>query len=450
MSAYLERIRRVNPAFNAIVQLQPEEALLRQADQRDDELARGRSMGWMHGMPQAIKDIAPVAGMVTTLGALVLRDHVPAEDGLMVQRMRQAGSIFIGRTNSPEFGLGSHTYNQVYGITRNAWDLRKSAGGSSGGAAVALALRMLPVADGSDFMGSLRNPAGWNHVFGMRPSRGRVPLWPASDVWLAQLGTEGPMARTVEDLAQLLNTQSGPDPRTPLALEHKPDLRRLDGLEPRQVRLGWLGDLGGYLAMEEGVLTLCEQALTRFQALGCTVERAALGTPPEPVWQAWLVWRRALVATRIAPFLKADPANRAKIKPEALWEHDQAQRLGGNDLLEASTVRTAFFQHLLKLFERHDYLVLPTAQVWPFDAEEHWPNQIRGVAMDTYHRWMEVTIYATFAGLPCVAIPAGFGPHGLPMGLQIIGRPHDDLGVLRLARLWEQGAAELLARRPPD
>lgn len=450
MSAYLERIRRVNPTVNAIVQLQPEDELLRQADERDAQLARGRSMGWMHGMPQAIKDIAPVAGMVTTLGAQVLRDHVPAEDGLMVQRMRQAGSIFVGRTNSPEFGLGSHTYNQVYGITRNAWDPRKSAGGSSGGAAVALALRMLPVADGSDFMGSLRNPAGWNHVFGMRPSRGRVPLWPASDVWLAQLGTEGPMARTVEDLALLLDTQSGPDPRTPLALEHKPDLRRLDGLEPRQVRLGWLGDLGGYLAMEEGVLPLCEQALTRFQALGCTVEHTALGTPPEPVWQAWLVWRRALVATRIAPFLKADPANRAKIKPEALWEHDQAQRLGGNDLLEASTVRTAFFQHLLKLFERHDYLVLPTAQVWPFDAEEHWPNQIRGVAMDTYHRWMEVTIYATFAGLPCVAIPAGFGPHGLPMGLQIIGRPHDDPGVLRLARLWEQGAAELLARRPPD
>jgi amidase len=174
-----------------------------------------------------------------------------------------------------------------------------------------------------------------------------------------------------------------------------------------------------------------------------------LGTPPEPVWQAWLVWRRALVATRIAPFLKADPANRARIKPEALWEHDQAQRLGGNDLLEASTVRTMFYQHLLTLFERHDYLVLPTAQVWPFDAEEHWPSQIRGVAMDTYHRWMEVTIYATFAGLPCVAIPAGFGPQGLPMGLQIIGRPHDDRGVLRLARLWEQGAAELLTRRPP-
>jgi amidase len=448
MLATLARIDALNPVHNAIVSLRDPQELLREADACDAELARGESRGWMHGLPQAIKDIAPTAGLRTTLGSPLLRDNVPAQDGLMVQRMKAAGCIVIGKTNTPEFGLGSHTFNEVFGITRNAFDASKSAGGSSGGAAVALATRMLSVADGSDFMGSLRNPAGWNNIFGLRPSQGRVPSWPAPDVWVAQLGTEGPMGRTVEDVARLLDVQSGPDARTPLALPaHASFADGLDGLDTRRVRIGWLGDLGGYLPMEAGILDVSEQALRRLQGVGCAIEPTALGHSPDAVWQAWLVWRRWLVAGRIAPFL-AQPSNRALIKPEALWEHDQAAGLTGAQVLQASAQRSAFYQHMLAMFERFDALALPSAQVWPFDAALRWPTHIAGREMDTYHRWMEVVIYATFAGLPCISVPAGFSAASLPMGLQLIGRPQGDAALLRLARAYEQVTADVLRIRP--
>ena len=452
MQAYLARIALMNPAHNALVSLRDAEVLLREADACDSELAAGRSRGWLHGMPQAIKDLAAVAGLPTTQGSPLLRDFVPHEDGLLAARMKAAGCIVIGKSNTPEFGLGSHTFNEVFGVTRNAYDVSKSAGGSSGGAAVALATRMLPVADGSDFMGSLRNPAGWNNVFGMRPSQGRVPQWPVADVWVAQLGTEGPMGRTVEDVARLLDVQAGPDARLPLSLaahaSFADGLGEVDDARGKSAaRVGWLGDLGGYLAVEPGILGVCEQALGRLESLGCPIEPTALGHPPEPVWQAWLVWRRWLVAGRIAPHL-VDRSNRALIKPEALWEHDQAASLTGAQTLHASAQRTAFYQHLLTLFARFDVLALPCAQVWPFDAAMRWPTEIAGRPMDTYHRWMEVVIYATFAGLPCISVPAGFSAAGLPMGLQLIGRPQGDAALLRLARAYELAAEDVLAIRP--
>ena len=457
MQATLARIARVNPVHKAIVSLRDEDALLREADARDAGLRSGQATGALYGLPLAIKDMAATAGLRTTLGSPLLRDWVPSHDSLMVQRMKAAGCIVIGKTNTPEFGLGSHTFNEVFGATRNAWDPTRSAGGSSGGAAVALATRMLAVADGSDFMGSLRNPAGWNHVFGLRPSQGRVPLWPVNDVWVTQLGTEGPMARTVRDLAILLQVQAGPDPRTPLALDETPDfVAALDtpGADSvRGLRIGWLGDLGGRLAMEHGVLACCEGALHRLQALGCSVEPVAPRFDADAVWQAWGVWRQWLVAARLAT-MAADPAQRAQLKPEALWEVDQAASLTGAQVLAASARRTEFFQQMLAHFERHDFLALPSAQVWPFDVRERWPAQIEGRAMDTYHRWMEVVIYATFAGLPCVSLPAGFGAagagQGLPMGLQLIGRPRGEIALLRLAQAYEVAAQDMLALRPPE
>ena len=446
MLATLARIDALNPIHNAIVSLRDADVLLREADECDAELARGRSRGWLHGIPQAIKDIAPTAGLRTTLGSPLLRDNVPTQDGLMVERMKAAGCIVIGKTNTPEFGLGSHTFNEVFGVTRNAFDASKSAGGSSGGAAVALATRMLSVADGSDFMGSLRNPAGWNNVFGLRPSQGRVPLWPAADVWVSQLGTEGPMGRSVEDVARLLDIQAGPDPRVPLALgAHASFAANLH--VPMRARIGWLGDLQGYLAIEPGILDVCEQALKRLEDAGCSVEPAALGDSPGAVWDAWLVWRRWLVAGRIAPFLQK-PGNRDLIKPEALWEHDQAAGLTGAQVLHASARRSAFLQQLLGLFEQFDVLALPSAQVWPFDATLRWPTHINGREMDTYHRWMEVVIYATFAGLPCISVPAGFNAAGLPMGLQLIARPQADEALLQLAKAYEDSAAAVLDVEP--
>ena len=448
MAAYLARIHRINPTYNALVSLRPDDALLAEADAWDAELAQGRSRGWMHGIPQAIKDLANAAGRPTTLGSPLMKDFVAHEDGLMVARMKAAGCIVIGKSNTPELGLGSHTFNQVFGVTRNAYDLTKSAGGSSGGAATALALRLLPVADGSDFMGSLRNPAAWGNHFGLRPSQGRVPMAPAQDVWVSQLGTEGPMGRSVRDLARLLDTQAGWSDKAPLSIAARADLAGAEGpFDVKGVRIGWLGDLNGYLPMEAGILDACTHGLQRLEGLGCAVSPARLGMAPERVWKAWLVWRRVLVASRVAPFL-LKPANRALIKPEALWEHDQAQGCSAAEFLSASVARTQFYQGMLALFEQVDFLALPTAQVWPFDASERWPQRIAGQPMDTYHRWMEVVIYATFAGLPCISVPVGFNADGLPMGMQLIGRPQDDAGVLRLAGAYEQVIGDWLARLP--
>ncbi len=448
MQAFLARIAAVNPVHNAIVSLRDGDELLREAASFDTTLKQQGSLGWMHGLPQAIKDIALTQGLRSTMGSPLLRDFVPAADSLMVQRMKAAGCIVIGKTNTPEFGLGSHTFNEVFGTTRNAYDPSRSAGGSSGGAAVALATRMLPVADGSDSMGSLRNPAGWNNVFGFRPSQGRVPFWPAADVWVSLLGTEGPMGRTVKDVAMLLDVQAGFDARVPLSIA-KTDAfaARLERLDCKAVKVGWLGNLNGYLQMEPGIVDTCEQGLRRLEGLGCAVEPTPLGTSPDRVWQTWLVWRRWVVAARIAPHL-VKPGNRAFIKPEALWEHDQGQGLSGVQTMQASTQRSAFYQHMLKLFERYDVLALPSAQVWPFDAGLRWPSHINGVEMDTYHRWMEVTIYATLAGLPAISVPVGFNAAGWPIGLQLIGKPQGDAALLRLAHAYEQAAQAVLQVRP--
>ncbi len=454
MQAYLGRIHQLNPVFNAIVNLASDDALLTQADAHDALLAQGQSLGWMHGFPLAVKDIAHALGFPSTQGSRLLALHMPVADSVHVARMKAAGAIVIGKTNVPEFGLGSHTNNSLFGATRNAWDLNVSAGGSSGGAAVCLAQRMLPVADGSDFMGSLRNPAGWNHVFGMRPSQGRVPAWPKPELWVSQLGTDGPMARTVQDLAHLLAVQAGRDARAPLSSSQS-----VAGLVPardsraRGLRVGWLGDLGGHLPMQAGVLDVCQQALSRLQGDGAIVEPVKPGFDAERVWQAWLVWRRALTAPTVAAVLGASDAGqgarRALIKPDALWEYEQAQGLSFADFMQASVVRGEFYASMCAHFERYDVLAMPAAQCWPFSLNETWPRQINGRGMDSYHRWMEVTLYATFAGLPALSVPAGFdATERWPMGLQLIGAPQGDAALLRMAQAYENVSAELLARRP--
>ncbi len=450
MQAYLERIERLNPLYNAIVNLAPREALMTQADRCDQELAQGRSRGWLHGIPQAIKDTGHALGFPSTLGSRVLAANMPRADSIMTARMKAAGCIVIGKTNMPELGLGSHTFNTLFGATPNAWDTAVSAGGSSGGAAVALAQRLLPVADGSDFMGSLRNPAGWNHVFGMRPSQGRVPYGPGADVWIDQLGTEGPMARSVRDLARLLATQSGHDVRQPLSingaldvsdLRHTPEA--LQGL-----RVGWLGDLGGHLAMEDGILNVCEDALCTMENAGARIEATALGYDTQALWECWLVWRRALVGPKVAALLPL-PGAAEQLKPEAMWEYENSQKLSYMDFQLASQRRTGFYHQLLQLFQHHDVLALPVAQVWPFPIGQRWPQQIGTRAMDTYHRWMECTIYATLAGLPAISLPAGFhAERPWPMGIQLIGKPQGDLALLQVAAAYEALRGEGLARRP--
>src|SRR5574337_1287387 len=448
MAGYLARIHRLNPAANAIVNLAPDDSLLAQDDHCDAELAAGRSRGWMHGMPQAIKDTGDAVGFPTTFAVPVWAHAMPAVDSLYVARMKAAGAIVVGKTAMSEFGLGSHTVSTLFGVTGNAWDRSVSAGGSSGGAAVCLALRMLPVADGSDFMGSLRNPAGWNHVFGFRPSQGRVPAWPKPELFVSQLATDGPMARTVRDLARLLDVQAGHDPRVPLSLATAASF--VPPAEPsvRGLRIGWLGDLGAHLAFEPGIVALCEAALARLAGAGAVVEPTAPGFDPDRVWQAWLVWRRALVAPVVGAAL-ATPGARAQLKPEALWEYDCAQALDFNTFIAAARDRSDYYTRIVDLFERFDLLALPVAQVWPFALHETWPRRIGERSMDTYHRWMETTLYATFAGLPAISVPAGFDPSGRwPIGLQLIGRPRGDAALLAAAAAYEALIPDLLARRP--
>jgi amidase len=443
MTAFLDRIDAINPSVNAIVSRVEGSTLLAQAADYD----RGESRGPLHGLPFAVKDLEAVAGLPNTMGSPLFRDQVPGADSIMVSRLRAAGAIFIGKTNVPEFGFGSQTYNTVFGTTLNAYDQSRTAGGSSGGAAVALATRMVPLADGSDHAGSLRNPAAFNNIFGFRPSFGRIPT-EAADVFAATLGVLGPMARSVEDLALLLSVQAGPDPRAPLAIRQT----AARATAPLDVpiagrRIGWLGDLGGYLGVEPGILPLCESALGVFETLGAVVEPIAIGFPMAELWEAWTTLRSWGVAANLGEAY-GDPARRALLKPEAQWEIARGLAVSGTAISAALAVRTRWYLHMLGLFERFDHLVLPTAQVFPFPAELHWPKVIAGRAMDTYHRWMEVVILATMAQLPALNVPVGFGEAGLPMGMQILGRPQDELSCLQIGQAYDL-ATRWPERRPP-
>ena len=447
MRAYLEHIANFNHRVNALVSLQPAETLLQQAACCDQELARGQSRGWLHGIPQAIKDLSATQGILTTMGSPLHRHQIPGHDGIMVERMRRTGAIIIGKSNTPEFGAGSHTYNPVFGATGNAYAPDRCAGGSSGGAAVALALRLLPLADGSDMMGSLRNPAAFNNVFGFRPSWGGVPLGPTPELFLQQLATEGPMGRNVPDILALLKTQAGPDLRAPLAS----GLTGLDQALERDFstcRVAWLGDWNGYLPMEEGVLGQCELALQDFSALGCQVEAASIGFDPSLLWESWEVHRHWLMAGSLQADYQ-DASRRSQLKPELLWEIEGGLQLSALDVYRASRIRSDWYRAVLCMFDDFDFLLLPSAQVYPFALEQHWPRMIAGRAMSSYHRWMEVVIGPTMAGLPVMNVPAGFGDNGLPMGMQLVGRPRDDMAVLQLAHAYDQQRHWVDSRLPP-
>jgi amidase len=447
MAAYLDHIAAFNPQVNAIVALQDREPLMALAQQRDGELARGESMGPLHGFPHAVKDLQPVKGIRTTMGSPILKDFIPTADGLMVERLRQAGAIFVGKTNTPEFGLGSHTYNPVYGVTRNAYDTTRSAGGSSGGAAVSLALRMLPVADGTDYGGSLRNPAGWNNVFGFRTSIGRIPS-DAQDAWLPTMSVSGPMARNVSDLALLLSVQAGFDARAPLSLDGDgAAFRRRLERDFKGKRIAWGGDFKGHTPCAPGVLEVCRLALGSFESLGCVVEEATPDFDFEAVWQAVIRLRGWQLGSSLLAHYN-DPAQRALLKPEALFEVETGLRQSGYDITAASMVRTKWTHAMERFFERYDYLIVPTAQVFPFDAREHWPQEIAGHKMRTYHEWMKAMLLITMSGCPALAAPAGFSDQGLPIGIQLIAPNRQEFSCLQLAYAYESTLSPEQRRLP--
>ena len=436
MVAFLDQIERLNPKINAIVSLEPRDLLLKQAEQRNQELMHGKSCGWMHGFPHAVKDLTPTRGLRTTSGSPLL-ETVPGDDAIFVERMRNNGAIIIGKTNVAELGMGSQSYNSIFGTTLNPYDLSKTAGGSSGGAAAALALRMLPVADGTDMMGSLRNPAAYNNVVSLRPSFGRIPS-AEIELFCGQLSVAGPMARSVADLAMLLSVMAGSDARMPLSIDEDPAIftRNLER-DFRATRVAWLGDLGGYLPVEPSIMELCRAALKRLEPIGCVVEEAALGFPPERMWDAWTTLRHWLIAGNLSA-LYNDPAKRTQMKPEAVWEIEAGLKLTAQDVYEASVTRSELYRAVLKLFDMYEYLALPSAQVFPFDAKIHWPKTVNGITMDTYHRWMEVVVLGSMLGFPVVNVPVGFSRDDLPMGMQVIGKHHADFAVLQLAHAYEQ------------
>lgn len=434
--AHLDRIDALDGTYHALISRRPTADVLAEAAQRDAELDRGLWRGWMHGLPHVVKDLAEVQGLPTTSGFRSPSDAPVADhDDPFVARIRECGAVFIGKTNTPEFGLGSHTYNAVGSTTGNVADPATSAGGSSGGAAVAVASGMVPVADGSDFMGSLRNPPGWNGVLGLRPSPG-VVLGVGESPASPGLGVEGPIARSVDDLACLLATMAEPGM---FAVRDMPGVTW-------PPRVAWLSDLDGYLPFEDGILDTCRAALQRWSPTVDQVLLPSVGTFTgcEQLWPTWLTLRHLEVGGWLASEFTADEV--ARMKPEAQWELAGYRSLGRRQVDHARQVQHDLQGSVGSLFEDYDLLALPTAQCWPFPAYQHWPSSVAGVAMDTYHRWMEVTVVATLSGCPTLAVPAGVNGAGLHIGLQLIGRPGGDAELLAWAREAERAGAFTVAR----
>lgn len=443
MQSTLARVEAVNGDVNAIVSLRDGDALMAEAKAADNAPRKG----WLHGIPIAIKDLGNAAGFPTSMGSPLFAGQMAGADDIAVANIRNAGAIVIGKTNTPEFGLGSHTFNPVFGATRNPYGQGQTAGGSSGGAAVALATGMLSVADGSDMMGSLRNPAAWNNVYGMRPSWGLVASEPKGDSFTHQLSTNGPMARNPADLAALLDTMASLDPRQPHGTHQAPALPQIEG-DISGTKIGWLGDWGGALIYEDGITDLASTALAQMADMGCVVQDASAPFSAVAIWDSWTTLRSFAVGSALAPMMQV-PAQRARLKETAIWEAERYAAMSAEQVHGASVIRSDWFKIATQLFETIDVLVLPSAQVWPFDVAQEYPTQIAGHDMDTYHRWMEVMIAPSLLGLPVVNIPVGFGgPNNLPMGLQLIGKRGADADLLRLANAWHKATDWPNARRP--
>ncbi|MBW2243958.1 MAG: amidase [Deltaproteobacteria bacterium] len=440
VSAYLGRIEARNPALNAIVTLVPERALAWAAE-ADEKQARGEPLGPLHGLPIAHKDLVMTAGIRSTSGSPLLAEHVPKHDDLIVTRLRAAGAITIGKTNVPEFGAGSHTFNEVFGATRNPWGTSKTCGGSSGGAAVALAAGMLPIADGSDMGGSLRNPANFCNVVGFRPSPGRVPHVPAPLGW-ESLSVLGPMGRTVEDTALLFSAMAGPDPRAPISLD-TPGARFAEPLarDFTGVRIAFDPDLGG-LPVDPRVADVLEAGLVGFSEIGCQIERAGIDwTGADEAFHTLRAW------TFASGFAGLPDSAFERLKDTIQWNVRKGWALKGDDVSRAERLRTTLFQRLHTFMGEYEFLILPVNQVPPFDIDVPYPEEIAGIKMETYIDWMKSAYYVTVTGHPAISVPCGFTPEGLPVGVQIVGRHRDDFGVLQLAYAYQQ-ATRLCDRRP--
>jgi amidase len=436
LDAHLAQIERVNPAVNAIVTLTADRARA-QAEMLD----RAEAMGPLHGVPVLHKDLTDTAGVRTTYGSPLFHDHIPAADSILVERQKNAGAIMLGKSNTPEFGAGSQTFNNVFGSTKNPWDLTKTCGGSSGGAAVALACGMTALADGSDLGGSLRNPASFCNVVGLRPAGGRVPVWPAASGWFS-MSVEGPMARTVSDVALFLSVIAGPDDRAPLSIREDPAIfsRPLER-DLRGVRVAWHKGLG--LPFESEVTAVVDACRGLFESLGCIV------TEDEPnldgAEEAFLAYRGWIHEMRLGDIWRRDPA---LFKPTLAGDIERGAKLSASALGRAEILRTTVYHRMRQFFERHDFFVMPVCQVAPFDIGQQYISQINGIDLPSYTDWMKSCYLISVPGNPAISVPAGFTPSGLPIGLQIVTRHANERGLLEIAYAFEQ-ATGFSKLRPP-
>ena len=445
MRAYIAQVERVNPKVNAIVTFLPEQALA-EAKRLDARRARVKSadaIGPLAGLPIAYKDMIATAGIRTTYGSPIYADNVPAEDHVLVERLKAAGAITLGKTNTPEFAAGSQTFNPVFGATLNPYDLTRTCGGSSGGAAVSVACGMLPFADGSDLGGSLRNPGNFNNVVGLRPTPGRVPIHPANDAW-ATLSVLGPIARSVEDAAFLFAAMAGPDARSPIGID-EPGTRfaRPLGRDFRKVRVAWSRDLGG-LPVDARVAAVLQAQRKVFESLGCIVEDAEPDlTGADEVFH---VLRALSFAQRYAGLLKE---HRAKLKDTVIWNIEAGLKLDAARIGAATVLRSVIYHRMREFMSRHEFLVLPVNQVPPFPVTQPYVDRINGVKLDNYIDWMKTAYYITVTSHPAISVPAGFtsDESPLPVGVQIVGRYKDDFGLLQMAHAFEQ-ATRVATRRP--
>ena len=442
LQAHMAQIEALNPRLNAIITYLPERALER-AKAADEKQARGEELSVLHGLPIAHKDLAQTAGIRTTFGSPNFADYVPESDDLIIARLKAAGCVTLGKTNVPEFGAGSHTFNPVFGATKNPYDLTRTCGGSSGGAAVALAAGMIPIADGSDMGGSLRNPASFNNVVGFRCSPGRVPSYPKADAW-STLSTDGPMARTVQDVALMLQAIAGPDPRSPISLDDPPDIfaSRLER-DFSGVRVAWSPDLGGF-PVEPGVISAIEAHLPAFADIGIEVERAHPDfRDAYSIFQTLRAWSfEQSFAENFALF------GEDSFKETIRWNAAQGRALRGMDISSAQVKRTELFHRVREFLDDYECLLLPTTQAPPFPLEVEYPREVAGVAMNTYVDWMMSCAFITVTGLPAISVPCGFTDGGLPIGLQIVGRPRGEVALLQIAFAFQE-ATRFHLRKPP-
>jgi amidase len=442
MQAHLDRIARINPRVNAIVSKPPDETCLALADEADARLARGEATGPLHGLPIAFKDNQPVKGFPWTRGSRIFAHDVPLGESVFVSRLRAAGVIPIGKTNIPEFAMGSHTYNELFGATRNPYDLTKSAGGSSGGAAVALATGMLPIADGNDLGGSLRNPANFNNLVALRPTVGLVPVAPDPFPGIG-FNVNGPLARSVSDVAFLMSVMAGPDHRDADCFTCDPSIFTEPlGRDLTGTRVAWCLDLGG-LPVDRSVRRVIEQQRHAFESLGCIVEDACPDfTGVDDIFLTIRGWRAAGV---LGPLLAE---HRHLMKPEAIGEIERGLTITRDDVDQALIRHRSFIDGVGRFQERYPFFVCVVNQVPPFDVAIDWPKSIDGVTMNSYTDWMKSAYWISTTLCPAISVPAGFTEDGLPVGLQIVGRYKDDVGVLQLAYAFEQ-ATRIGERRPP-